>query len=251
MRKVLFGNHSTQMPAIAQYLDHARYEASFAPLDAVDLARFDLVVPLKVAQIDAARAADAMHPRRAVLPTAELVALADDKLAFNRWLIDHGFGAHVPELLEDGAGVYPHIVKGAHGDFGAGIQLVRSAEEERPLPDGGFRQRAIAGHHEDVLHMVRIGGRIVFRLAYRYDMGVDLSVRGQADAPRGIAPVEAGDALAPCEAILAALGYEGTCCFNYKRADGGLFILEMNPRFGGSLVGEVTRYLDAHFDALG
>jgi hypothetical protein len=94
MQRILFGNHPTQMPAIARHIDHTLYEASFAPFDATDLSRFDLVVPLRVEQIDAAR--PAMAQGRAILPSPELVALCDDKLALNRWLIDHGFGDVVP-----------------------------------------------------------------------------------------------------------------------------------------------------------
>ncbi len=35
--------------------------------------------------------------------------------------------------------------------------------------------------------------------------------------------------------ILAAIGFNGLCCFNYKVANGLPMILEINPRFGGSL----------------
>jgi len=36
-------------------------------------------------------------------------------------------------------------------------------------------------------------------------------------------------------AILPSLRYEGLCCFNYKMDNGVLVVLELNPRFGGSL----------------
>ena len=50
---------------------------------------------------------------------------------------------------------------------------------------------------------------------------------------------------------LWTLGYEGTCCFNYKLVDGAPVILELNPRFGGSLVGDVAIYVAAHLEAIG
>lgn len=245
MQRILFGNHSTQMPAIARYIDHHRYEASFAPFDAVDLSRFDLVVPLRVEQIDGARAG------RTVLPTRELVALCDDKLALNLWLIDHGFGATVPELLGPRPTVYPYIRKTRRGDFGLGCAMIRGPGEDdgRESPDV-FRQRAIAGADEYVLHLLRIGGTIRFHVAYRYDMGQPLGIRGAVDRPASIAPADPGPALATCTAILEALGYEGTCCFNYKWEGEQLRILELNPRFGGSLVGVVTEYVAAHLAAL-
>lgn len=249
--RILFGNHPTQMPGIARNLDHGRLEASFAPFDAVDLARFDLVVPMRVEQIDAARPAAALDPRRAVLPSCELVALADDKLAFNRWLIERGFGAVVPELLGPKPDAYPYIRKTRSGDFGLGCRMIRAAGEDDGADDPAiFRQRAVEGRYEYVLHLLRIDGAIRFQVGYRYDMGQPLAVRGQADAAVSIVPADPQPALATCTGILDAMGYEGTCCFNYKLEDGALRILEMNPRFGGSLVGEVTAYVLAHLAAL-
>lgn len=247
--RILFGNHPTQMPAIARYLDHARFEASFAPLDAVDPARFDLVVPLRVAQIDAARPAAAIG--RATLPTRALVALADDKLAFNEWLVARGFGAHVPDLLGAAPAAYPYIVKARHGDFGLGCRMIRGPGEDDAGDDAAlFRQRAVAGADEYVLHLLRVGGRIRYHVAYRYDMAQPLAIRGAADAPVSIVPADPGDALDLCTAILDALEYEGTCCFNWKLEGGRAMLLELNPRFGGSLVGVVTDYVAAHLDAL-
>lgn len=49
---------------------------------------------------------------------------------------------------------------------------------------------------------------------------------------------------------MIALGFEGTCCFNYKWEAGALRIFELNPRFGGSLAGDVNAYVAAHLEAL-
>lgn len=247
--RVLFGNHSTQMPAIARYLDHQRFEASFAPFDAVDLSRFDLVVPLRVDQIESARPAIAMA--RAVLPTPDLVALCDDKLALNRWLIAHGFSGTVPEMFDAPPTAFPYIVKTRQGDFGIGCRMIRGpGEDDGAVSADIFRQRAVEGPLEYVLHILRVDGRIRFHVAYRYDMGQPLGVRGQADRPATITPADPGSAFDVCAAILHAMAYEGTCCFNYKLEEGVLRILEINPRFGGSLVGVVTDYVAAHLDAL-
>lgn len=247
--RILFGNHSTQMPAIARYLDHQRFEASFAPFDAVDLTRFDLVVPLRVAQIDAARPAAAL--RRAVLPTAQLVTLCDDKLALNHWLIDRGFGDLVPELFGPAPDVYPYIRKTRQGDFGFGCRMIHGPGEDDGIDDPYvFRQRAVQGPLEYVLHLLRVGGRIRFHVAYCYDMAQPLAVRGHADAAAAITPADPGAAYDACTAVLDAMGFEGTCCFNYKLEDGAVRLLEINPRFGGSLVGEVSNYVAAHLEAL-
>jgi carbamoylphosphate synthase large subunit len=251
--RILFGEHSTQAPAIARFIDRTRFEPSFADLAHADFAPFDLVVPLSIAQIEAARAANDDGRRRAVLPTPELVALCDDKLACNQWLIAHGFAEHVPALLGPEPDSYPYIRKSRHGDFGAGCIMVADAAAAaalEPIDAHSFNQRAVAGADEFVLHLLRIDGQIRFRLCYRYDMGTPLAVRGGGQSAKVTVPADAAPALPLCSAILDAMGYEGTCCFNYKLEGGRVQLLEINPRFGGSLVGEVNAYLQAHFAAL-
>lgn len=248
--RILFGDHRTQEPAIERLIDHARFDVGFASFDGADFAPFDLVVPLRIDQIGPARAANAGR-RRAVLPSAELVELCDDKLLFHERLTALGFGALLPALLPEPPDRYPYIRKARRGDFGQGIAIVRSAVEDTPAAPGSFAQEAVEGADEYVLHLLRVDGRVRYTLCYRYDMGGALTVRGEVDAPRLIEPADPAPAMADCSAILDALAYEGTCCFNYKiAADGGLRILELNPRFGGSLVGDVTNYVAAHLDAI-
>lgn len=248
--RILFGDHSTQAPAIARFIDRARFEPVFAPFEDIDFGPFDLVVPLRIDQIAPARAANAGR-RCTVLPTAELVTVCDDKLLFNQRLVALGFGHCIPDLLEEPPVDFPYIRKARRGDYGAGIRVVHApGEDTPPIPDS-FCQRAVSGTEEYVLHLLRVDGRIHYALAYRYDMAGPLSVRGATDRPRATVPVDPGAALAPCVAILDALGFEGTCCFNYKWEAGALRILELNPRFGGSLVGEVSAYCAAHLAAIG
>jgi len=247
--RILFGDHSTQAPAIDRCIDRTRFDPVFAAFDAVDFTAFDLVVPLSIDQIAPARAAN-RDRRRAVLPTPELVESCDDKLLFNQRLDALGFGDCIPALLPDPPADFPYIRKARRGDYGAGIRVVhRPGEDTPPIPDS-FCQRVVAGSAEYVLHLLRIDGAIRYSLSYRYDMDGDLAVRGAADRPRATVPVEPGAAYDPCVAILAAMGFEGTCCFNYKWEGDALRILELNPRFGGSLVGEVSAYCAAHLAAI-
>lgn len=248
--RILFGDHRTQGPAIERLIDHARFGVAFAAFDAADFAAFDLVVPLRIDQIEPARAADTPGTRRSVLPDADLVDTCDDKLAFHHRLADLGFGEVLPALLPDAPATYPYVRKARRGDFGVGVRVVRGpGEDAPPIPDS-FVEAAVPGADEYVLHLLRVDARVRYTLCYRYDMGAPLTVRGEADAPRLIEPADPAPALPLCTAILAALGYEGTCCFNYKLVGGRPVILELNPRFGGSLVGDVTNYVAAHLKAL-
>lgn len=247
--RILFGEHSTQRPAVERLVDRRRFDVAFGTFEDMDFAGVDLVVPLRIEEFAAARRANGDR-RRAVLPSAELVELCDDKLLFNRRLIELGFGGAVPALLLDDTDAYPFVRKARRGDFGAGITVVRGPGEDRPAPDS-FAQVAVAGADEYVLHLLRVDGVVRYSLCYHYDMGEPLAVRGAGGAARGIHPADPAPAWDTCLAVLDALGFEGTCCFNYKLQGGRPMILELNPRFGGSLVGDVNGYLAAHLEALG
>jgi carbamoylphosphate synthase large subunit len=251
--RILFGDHRTQMPAIERMMDRDRFDVAFSPFDpAPDFAAFDLVVPLRIDQIAPARAANADGRRRAVLPDDATIEACDDKLLFHERLEALGLGELLPAVLGDGERRYPHVLKARRGDWGQGICILRSpADEPDEVPTDSFREAAVEGADEYVLHLLRVDGRVRYRLCYRYDMGAGLTVRGAVDAPRTIEPADDAPALEPCLAILDALGFEGTCCFNYKLVDGRPVILELNSRFGGSLVGDVTNYVAAHLAALG
>ena len=242
--RVLFGEHSSQVPAIRAHLDADRWDATYGVIADADPLAFDLVVPLRVEEIAAARAANADGRRRACVPDAATVALCDDKLAFNRRLIALGFGAQVPALLPDPPDEWPFVRKARFGDYGQGVRLVRSPGDDVAVPDS-FCQRAVAGEAEDVLHFLRLDGAVRFAVSYRYTMGGALSVRGAVDRPLDTRPVDPAPGLDQCEPMLAALGFEGLGCFNYKWVEGRAMVIELNPRFGGSLVGEVTAALDA------
>ena len=242
--RVLMGEHGTQVPAIRANLDMDRFALTVGDPAEADPGDFDLVVPLTVPQIAAARALNtADRPRRALVPDAALVGLADDKLLFNRRLVELGFGPHVPALLPDPPATVPFIRKARRGDFGAGCFVVREMGQDRANPDS-FCQAMVVGHQEDVVHVIRADGALHFARAYRYDMAGPMPVRGEHDRPLSIRAVDATPALPLCEAVLDALGFDGLGCFNLKWENGRAMILELNPRFGGSLVGDVDAVLD-------
>lgn len=185
-----------------------------------------------------------------MVPTDALVEQCDDKLLFVERMVALGFGDAVPAVLPEPPDRYPYVRKARRGDWGQGIRIVRHAGEDAAPPADSFAQEAVEGADEYVLHLLRVDGRVRYTLCYRYDMGQPLSVRGQADAYRAMEPADPGPVLTLCERVLDALEFEGTCCFNYKFRDERPLFLELNPRFGGSLVGDVNGYLQAHLAAL-
>lgn len=222
--------------------------AVLAPLDAVDLDRFEAALPLQLAHYRELEGRDA---RKFRMPAPEIVALCDDKPELARFLRRAGFGRHVPQIYE-GAPRIPYIRKPRRGEFGAGCRIVRSEGDAAREPHGGdwFDQAFVPGAIEYALHMLRSDGKIRYFQAVRYEMSGPFEVRSAANVPVRAQLVEGGEAVRLFEPILAALDYAGTCCINFKMQGRTPMILEINPRFGGSLVHDITRYVDAYIDAL-
>ena len=112
-----------------------------------------------------------------------------------------------------------------------------------------FRQEFIAGKTEYTTHIVMFEARIRFASTFAFDFDRDHFVKG-----RRFQPVSRRQMASPFldifEGILNALEFCGTCCFNYKIVEGVPKIFELNPRFGGSLAGDINSYLDAYIGVL-
>lgn len=244
VRHILFGYHPPWAAAIIGRIDHDRFAPSFGDPARIDPARFDAVIPLRIADYAPLRG---QPGTRAIIPAGEAVALCDDKLALGRHLRDAGFGRYLPRLAEDG-GAPPWIVKPRHGEFGAGCRIV---DTPVAIDDDMVAQELIAGDREFALHILRAGGRIRYHGAVRYDMAGDRVIRGAAAKPLARWAADASGLLPLADRMLAAIGYEGTCCLNFKLREGRPIIFEINPRFGGSLTHDINAYVDAYCAAIG
>lgn len=251
--EILFGHHPDWERRIAERIDTSRFRVTFGDLNTAHLPGFALVVPLRLQQLEALWCAP--EPVNCLIPSRELCALCDDKLALARRLQSEGFAENIPQVFE-GPPAYPYIRKPRRGLFGKGCEVVLSpGPSEAPLdPAVAFRQACVPGADEYVTHAIRAGGVIRFLRTYRYTMEGEHAVRGHRGRPlrcdRADLEVPPG-ALDTLQAMLAALGYEGTCCLNYKLQDGKVMLFEINPRFGGSLVRDVNAYLAAHLQVIG
>jgi predicted ATP-grasp superfamily ATP-dependent carboligase len=249
LKQLLFGYHPDWMLLIANRLDRDRYQPSFAPLDAVDLARFDAVLPLRIDHYRELETQAVWAGRKFVIPSPETVALCDDKLLFARWLEQRGFGAMLPQIYE-GTAPYPHVRKPRRGEYGLGCRVVTTPGEEDAADEAWFTQAAVPGKVEYALHLLRVHGRTCYMQAVRYEMAGPLDVRSAANPPMKAALVDGAGAATLFEPVLAALDYAGTCCLNFKLIDRSPLLLEINPRFGGSLVYDINRYVGAYLAAL-
>jgi hypothetical protein len=244
---ILFSQHYGWEQATRKGFAGLAHKLHFAPLAQADLSRFDLIVPLSLADALFLRSQPEHIRAHAVpLPDEACSALCHDKPRLNDVLIAAGFGAHVPPMGADVAP--PFVVKPAHGensdhclmvpDYAAILRLGNTLDQP-----GLFRQAAVRGNVEYATHFVIKDGRLERELSVAYHHDAPLYIKDTA-SPSGCVRV-----LGRCPdpqtltAMLRAINYNGMGCANFKMADGRLQLLEINPRIGGSLMEYFATFL--------
>lgn len=237
--RVLFSDDAPRdwMAKILSGMSRTPHQAIFGPITETAIANHDLVVPLTMNSLrDLARKTHLVANNPIPIPTLESINICDDKSLFNHMLIEHGFGKLIP--YTHGKHAYPYILKKRIDEWSRGSHLIRSPKEEAGFADllddpDYFRQAFIVGRHEYATHILFKSGKIQRSLNYRYTFDTYLPIKGRS----GIV----AESLCHCayldifENILRIIGFEGLCCVNYKIANGMPMVLEINPRFGGSL----------------
>jgi len=249
--RVGFGTHEGWGTVIRHHLA-PRYAPCFVDLSNVRLDDFDVVIPLQTDHYATLIRAPRLRGRKFFHPSAEVVALCDDKLRLNAHLIASGFADLVPPLRDFGA-PYPYVRKRRQGHWGLHCQIVRGPEDERDLDltdPSWFAQAFVPGDTEYATHILRVDGRIRYASTFTYTMATGALVKGKHHSPVETGFALGGDHLDLFARILALLDYEGTACIDYRVVSCQPILFEINPRFGGSLCNQITGYVDAYMAAL-
>jgi hypothetical protein len=185
------------------------------------------------------------RPSWAFVPNRAARRAFSDKGCFARFVVAHQLSTFAPVIYEpSGCTNFPAVLKRVDLNGSSGVAIVRSAQElAEQLRDPFWAnhrtvlQEFIPGMRDKTLHAVAVEGRIVWHCAYEYDLASSDSLRPppQETRPRKseISPAD----LAILEQFLLPFAYNGPLCIDYKhRSDGRLAVIEINPRFGGSLM---------------
>jgi hypothetical protein len=251
VRRVAFGDFPSWAESIRPNLD-ARYAPSFVDLSQIRLEDFDAVVPLQLTDYPPLIRHPELRGLRFFHPSPEVVSLCDDKLRLTLFLMGQGFARFVPALRSSGA-PYPYVRKKRTGWWGQHCHVVKGLHDERELnlkDSAWFAQAFVPGQIEFATHILRAGGQIRYASTFLYEMATAAFVRGAPDTPLHTRFIPGCAHLDVFSGMLARLDYEGTACIDYKVVAGQPVLFEINPRFGGSLSGDVTAYLDAYLGAL-
>lgn len=234
---ILFSPRADWETSIRSSFGSTPHQVAFDEITAEAMPRYDLVVPLNMSALKQTCAIRTCFQQNPIpIPSLESVELCDDKVRFNTNLIERGYTDHIPQMATDLG--YPYMLKRRVDEWGRSCHIIRHAADEEELaqcinhPDF-FSQQLVTGPTEYATHIVFKEGRIVCAMNIEYQFSNANPIKGR-DAPHYHRPC-------PCyrldlfAAILKDIAFEGLCCVNYKLLGKRPMILEINPRFGGSL----------------
>lgn len=235
--RILFSGMPPWSEDIKRGFNRTRHILEFGPLSARAFSVFDLVMPLEIPDLIAAQQWPQLIAKNPIpFPCEQSILLCDDKYMFNQALIQRGFESNIPTMGSDVK--HPYILKKRIGAWGQDCQIIQNAEEEMhvldKLNDAGFyRQKIVRGQHEFATHILFANDRIVKALNIMYEFKSETPIKGQDPVLYKV--IHRCAYLDLFARVLRAIAFQGLCCVNYKVARGRPYILELNPRFGGSL----------------
>ena len=213
------------------------HEISFDDFSKVDLKDYDLVVPLTISDLKSLiEIREAMVGNPIPIPSMQSVLLCDDKYELNNVLITKGYGSYIPRM--GGKQTYPYMLKKRTGSWSENCHTIANDQAERKFAyqlasAEYFTQELITGLHEYATHILFKGSSIVSSINIEYVFKTSASIKSQ---DRHICTrICECPYLELFSAVLKSIGFEGLCCINYKIHNHTPMILEINPRFGGSL----------------
>ena len=235
-QKILFSDSKPDWSMeIKKGFKNSKHTIYFDVIHSDNIKAYDLVVPLTIQELENKEIQKLLANNPIPIPSIESVLLCDDKYQFNKALISNGFGGFIPRMNDSFA--FPFILKKKIDQYGENTHIISGVQEEAFYSDKiaseeYFTQEIITGKKEYATHIVFKNGQILNSLNIKYIFKKDISIKGKDESLTLICPCPYLDIFA---SILAFIGFEGLCCFNYKVRNNTPFIIEINPRFGGSL----------------
>ncbi len=238
-RKILFSDKYGWEEHIRSRINVWHHAPSFKNFQQVDLDDFDILVPMAISDI--AFLHDnypELHGKKCFIPPLAAMNLCNDKMLFNRFMVEHSYGRMIPTVSDELS--FPYILKKRIDENGIQSRIIETPKDEQffqkfILSDEYFRQAYVAGQDEFTTHMLMVDGKVVFHktLAFRFKQA--LFIKGVGYRPSKKPKICACANIDLFAKILNTMNYEGLCCFNYKLVDGNMQIFELNPRYGSSL----------------
>ncbi|HVE22724.1 MAG TPA: ATP-grasp domain-containing protein [Acidocella sp.] len=256
-KKIAFGRNGAWESLVAGSIDAASYSFSCVDFDRFDLETVDYAIPLQVHDAMALRRRYGEAHGKYIIADPDITALCADKLDFNKAILASDFAYMIPEIYETTKRDFPYVLKRRDGGSGEEIFVVRTEEDERRHEthlsrDSFFCQVYVPGQVEYATHMLLVNGEVLYHSTNKYVMSDEFLVKGTARQPERemLGAAMDGHVILALTELLRSVGFNGTCCLDYKILDGRIQLMEVNPRVGFSLFRDINRYLEAYIGAL-
>jgi predicted ATP-grasp superfamily ATP-dependent carboligase len=251
-KQIRFGEYYHWAAHILTFLDTSRFTYEFGPPDENRLAGIDAFVPLCLSDIRGMYGVSGPLSAKALFPTRAVLELADNKIDFYLYLIAHGFGLNIPQIIEMPT-QYPIVAKKAFGSNGEAVWILQDDVQLATLLNTHQRENIvlseyIPGTREFAFHFLAKHGAIIWSGVVEHDHSNSDDtpyVRGLNGAGRTSLTCTEFPELNVLYAIIEKLGFTGTGCFDFKLLDGTPKIFELNPRPGYSIALWINQYLSA------
>lgn len=235
--RILFSKKDDWEPAIRRDFRYTRHKLTFDDISLENIKKHDLIVPIAIDDIlylNGVR--DLIDDNPIPIPTAESVSLCDDKYLFNKTLIENNFDKLIPRMGRDLQ--YPYILKKRVDGWGKNSHIIPDKEHEDRFgselnSEEYFCQELVYGKKEYATHMIFSKGNVLSSINVEYKYDTDIYIKGKN--PWVDLRTTACPHIELFCSVLQRIGFEGLCCINYKVSNNQPLLLEINPRFGGSL----------------
>jgi hypothetical protein len=235
--KILFSNKEDWKSEILRGFESTNHEIAFDDFSSSNFKDYDLIIPLTISDLMYLNEVRELIVDNVIpIPSKSSILLCDDKYLFNQELIDKGFGEFIPVM--GGELKYPYILKKKIDNWGQNSHVVLDALHEQNFSDiinspDYFTQDFILGKCEYATHILFKDQKVVRSLNIKYSFDKESPIKGKdLHNYRTICQCPYIDIFSN---ILKSIYFEGICCVNYKVSDNRLWIIEINPRCGGSL----------------
>ena len=245
-KKILFTDHIGLKAELEKAFKFTKHEIAFGEISHTNIKNYDLVVPLMISDVRYLnKVRNFIIDNPIPIPSIESINLTDDKYILNQLLIENGFRSLIPKI--GGTQSFPYILKKSIGHSSENCHIIFDSQQELSLSDAlnnpeYFTQELIPGSYEYATHILFKDQKIISSLNIEYSFDTETPIKGKNK------PLYTKVCHCPYlnvfSAILVLIGFEGLCCFNYKEFESLLYIIEINPRFGGSLAPYFSSFIN-------
>lgn len=169
------------------------------------------------------------------------ISILDNKCKFIKYFMENDLEKYLPKTyyiyLDNQKYVYdeninfPAIQKSDLGFGGKNIYIINNVNEIKKM-DNYILQKYIKGNDEYAAHIVCVNGKIIFHKFFKEIHQKEYYI--QYGPMKNFEIIDFNINL--FKPIFEKLKYNGICCVNFKYINDKIYIFEINPRFGGTLL---------------